>query len=66
MTPKEVTAVATELADALVSLSGGPRTSRTDAINLIATFWREAYERGRDDYHSQLSGNWYPRGAPKS
>ena len=56
---------ATEICDAIVTASGGPLMSKADAVTYVEKFlremWRQAEERGRRDYHNQLSDAMYPR-----
>lgn len=54
---------ATEICDAIVTVSGGPLMTKADAVTYVEKYLREVYDRGRRDYHNQLADNMYPRGS---
>lgn len=45
----------------IVTLTGGPITTRDDAVKLVATALREAFQAGWDSKQQQLSAAMYPR-----
>ena len=56
---------ADKLLDDVLVLRDGPKGTRRDAVKLLETALRQAYQAGRDQHQSSLADAMYPRNYSK-